>query len=227
MKEINIWITYHRDEQIQEYSLHEDETCRLFKGNNLAITGENINHLNVFYSELVTLYWVWKNEIRSRLVGFCHYRRLFGKLLEIQPGECQVLNVNTHCNVFKHYKQAHNYQDLNVIIDILNDFYGIGNKYSTYLLEGTVFIPFCCFVVHWEDFEKLCGFLFKILFEFDRRNALSMNPSLYRKKAERDFPYDNVDYQQRAAGFLAERLISCYLFLEMKILCLNEIQKKQ
>lgn len=223
MKELNVWITYHRDEQIQEYSLHEDEICRLFKGNNLAITGENINYLNAFYSELVTLYWVWKNKKKSAIVGFCHYRRQFGKLLELQLGECQVLCVNTHCNVFKHYKLAHNYQDLYDIIRILNELYGIDNKYSKYLLEGTVFIPFCCFVMHWEDFEKLCEFLFKILFEFDRRNGLSLNPVQYREKAERDFPYDNVDYQQRAAGFLAERLISCYLLHELKVLCLNEI----
>ena len=58
---------------------------------------------------------------------------------------------------------------------------------------------------------------------FRSRNHLAMNANIYRKKAELDFPYDNVDYQQRAVGFLAERLISCYLLQEMKVLCVNEI----
>ena len=93
MKELTIWITYHDDRQIQEYDLHENDTYRLFKGNNQKVEGENINHLNSFYSELVTLYWVWKNEIRSKSVGFCHYRRKFTDVVDVVPGTCQVMKV--------------------------------------------------------------------------------------------------------------------------------------
>ena len=223
MKDYQMWITYHKDEQIQQYSLQEDETTRLFNGRDLQIGGDNINHLNAFYSEMVTLYWVWKNNERSRIVGFSHYRRTLGRLLELKKGECQVLAVNSRCDVFKHYKLSHNYHDMYDVVNIVNDIYGSGNKYSHYLLEGRVFIPFCCFVMYWDDYSRLCEFLFGILFEFDRRNHLAMNANIYRKKAELDFPYDNVDYQQRAVGFLAERLISCYLLQEMKVLCVNEI----
>lgn len=113
------------------------------------------------------------------------------------------------------------------VIDIVNDLYGVGNKYSKYLLEGKVFIPFCCFVVHWDDFVRLCDFLFEILLEFDRRNSLGLDPVKYREKAERDFRYGNVDYQQRYMGFLAERLVSCYLLNEMNVLCIKEISKVQ
>lgn len=71
MKDLTIWITYHDDKQVKEYGLEEDETFRLFKGNDLTVGGENINHLNRFYSELTTFYWVWKNQVRSKVVGFC------------------------------------------------------------------------------------------------------------------------------------------------------------
>lgn len=226
MKDFQMWITYHHDEQIQQYSLREDEHTRLFKGNDLQVGGDNINHLNAFYSEVVTLYWVWKNNAKSRLVGFSHYRRTFGRLLTLDRGECQVLAVNSRCDVFRHYKLAHNYHDLCGVVDILDDTYGKDNKYSHYLLEGGVFIPFCCFVMNWDDFLRLCNFLFGVLFEFDRRNGLCMDASRYREKAERDFPYDDVGYQQRSMGFLAERLISCYLLQEMKVLCVNEINMK-
>ncbi len=222
-----MWVTYHQDSQIGEYSLCEDEHTRLFKGNRLDVAGDNINRLNAFYSEIVTLYWVWRNDVRSEVVGFCHYRRQFCKLLDVQEGECQVLCLNPTIGVLSHYKQAHNYQDMYSVIDIVNDLYGTGNKYVRYLLEGKVFIPFCCFVVHWDDFVRLCDFLFEILFEFDRRNSLDLAPEKYREKAERDFRYGNVDYQQRYMGFLAERLISCFLLSEMNVLCIKEISKGQ
>ena len=58
-KEMTVWLTYHDDAQIEQYNLKEDETIRLFKGNNTEVKGENINHLNRFYSEMTTMYWVW------------------------------------------------------------------------------------------------------------------------------------------------------------------------
>ena len=65
MKDLTIWCTYHKDEQIQQFGLLEDDVMRLFKGNDTGIEGENINHLNPFYSEIVTLYYVWKTESKA------------------------------------------------------------------------------------------------------------------------------------------------------------------
>lgn len=223
MNNLTIWCTYHDDSQIEQYHLCNTETLRLFKGTNVDIGGNNINHLNKFYSEIVTLYWVWKNDVQSKRVGFCHYRRRFGRILDFGKGCCQVLAINYHCNVLAHYKCAHNYHDMYDMIDILNDMYGKDNKYSRYLLGSDVFIPFCSFVMYWEDFSRLCDFFFPILFEWDRRNGLDMTPSKYMEKAKRDFRYDNVDYQCRAVSFLAERIISCWLFCEMEVYCLNAI----
>jgi hypothetical protein len=222
MKNLIIWQTYHDDVQIEQYHLHETDTIRLFKGNNLSVEGENINHLNKFYSELVTLYWVWKNNVRSKMVGFCHYRRIFGRTIDLEDKSCQVLTVS-HFNVMGHYKSAHNYQDFYDAIDILNEQFGKNNKYSQYMLRSNVFIPFCSFIMHWEDFTRLCSFVFSVLFAFDDLHQLDMSPQHYMEKAQKDFRYDNVDYQCRAMSFLGERLISCWLFCEMKIYCLHTI----
>jgi len=223
MKDLTIWCTYHDDSQIEQYHLSNTDTLRLFKGNDISVDGENINHLNKFYSEIVTLYWVWKNDVKSDRVGFCHYRRKFGRILDFGKGCCQVLTINYHCNVLAHYKGAHNFQDMYDMIDILNEKYGKDNHYSEYLLKSNVFIPFCCFVMHWEDFTRLCNFLFPVLYEFDRRNDLNLSPAEYLKKAKKEFRYDDVDYQCRAMSFLAERLISCWLVCEMEVYCLNVI----
>lgn len=74
----------------------------------------------------------------------------------------------------------------------------------------------CCFIMTWNDFNKLCDWLFPILFEWDKRYNLNMDANRYRLKAESDFRYEDVDYQQRAISFLAERLISCYIVTNMK-----------
>ena len=215
------WITYHDDRQLEEYGLKETESVRLFKGNDTNVEGENINHLNAFYSEMTTMYWVWKNNKKSKKVCFSHYRRRFREFIDILSGQCQVLDINRNCSVFYHYKTWHNYQDMYDMVDILNEKYGEGNIYSEYLLKSNVFIPYCCFMMHWEDFDRLCKFLFPILFAFDTKNGLDMTPMNYVAKAQRDFRHDNVSYQQRAISFLAERLISCYLVCEMEVCCLN------
>lgn len=214
-------MTYHDDQLLTEYNLKETDTISLFKGNETSVKGDNINYLNRFYSELTTMYYVWKNRKESQLVGFCHYRRLFKECFDIDEGQCQVLTIIYGCNVFQQYKISHNYQDLYDVIDILCEQYGNNNKYSKYLLYGNVFIPFCCFIMDYSDFEKLCNWLFPILLAWDRKNDLNMNPDNYMDKARRDFRYDNVDYQCRAVAFLAERLISCYIVTEMKPFCIN------
>ena len=142
MEDTVIWLTYHDDKQIKEFNIKEDGCIKLFKGNDINVSGDNINHLNRYYSEIVTLYYVWKNCIESKFVGFCHYRRKFSYICEMEKGECQVLGINYNNPVFSHYKVSHNYLDLYSIIDLLNDKYGERNKYSEYLLKGNIFVPY-------------------------------------------------------------------------------------
>ena len=223
-KEMVMWLTYHKEEQLHQYDLKEDGMTRLFKGYDISVEGENINHLNRFYSEMTTMYWVWKNEMRSQYVGFCHYRRRFTHFMELEAGECQVMEIVTFpYSVCQHYKNAHNYNDLYDIVEILDDKYGSGNKYSDYLLNSQAFIPFCSFIMHYDDFKSLCEFFFPVLFEYDRRHGLNMDACKYMEKAQSDFRYDNVEYQCRAMSFLAERLISCYIVSNMKAVCVKAL----
>mgnify|MGYP002622700820 CR=1 FL=1 len=227
MKELTIWRTYHDDSQLVDYSLKEEGAIKLFKGN-VLVEGENINHLNQFYSEMTTMYWVWKNNVRSKKVGFCHYRRVFSRVIDIQEGECQVMHIN-HFGfpIFRQYKSAHNYQDYYDVVDILNDFYGKDNPYAAYMMNSNIFIPFCSFIMHYEDFASLCEFFFPVLFEYDRRHGLNLIAENYQRKAERDFRHDNVNYQRRTMSFLAERLISCYIVNHLKPICVSTLNSFQ
>lgn len=76
---INIWVVGTKDGDVKE--LKND--C--YKEFITTHTPElpNINPLNRFLSEFVAMWYVWKNNIYSQYVGFCHYRRLI-KLQDIR-----------------------------------------------------------------------------------------------------------------------------------------------
>ena len=218
MNDINVWITYHDDKQIEEYSLNKRTEYKLFKANDTDIEGENINYLNKFYSEICTLYWVYKNRKKSRMVGFCNYRHLLTDWFDLEDGVCITdppIRMSSTI-IYNYYKEDHNIFDMIDATDIINEIYGDGNKYTRYLLNERVFIGNCCFIMNYGDFEKLCEFLFPILEKFDRRNNLNMNFDNYITKAKRDSKYGDVDYQCRALAYLSERLISCYIYTNMK-----------
>lgn len=42
-------------------------------------TGEHIAQKNANYCELTAMYWIWKNDCDSDIIGICHYRRYFTK----------------------------------------------------------------------------------------------------------------------------------------------------
>jgi len=46
MIELQVWITYHDDSQIEDFGLAEDDMFRLFKGNDTNVEGEKHRRLN-------------------------------------------------------------------------------------------------------------------------------------------------------------------------------------
>ena len=211
MNDYKIWISYHKDEQVQKYGLHDDDTHKLFATHH-DVEGKNINDLNSVYSEMVTMYYVWKNEQKSDYVGFNHYRRKFGVSRLPNNGECQILQANHFGNatIYQQYARYHNVKDLDTMLELLDNRYGVGNAYRKHICESHVMLTKCCFLMKWTDFTKLCKFLFPLLDDF-AASCGCLTADDWRKKAEKDFDSEHATYQMRVVSFLAERLISAWI----------------
>jgi hypothetical protein len=213
-----MWVTYHKDEFLKDYGLVEDEHHKLFATHKTP-SEKNINHMNSVYSEMVTLWYVWQNNLKTDYVGFEHYRRRMSVNQMPKKGECQIfraINFGSQ-TVYQQYAQCHNSKDMDTMISVLDEKYGAGNQYSTYLKKDNIFVANCCFMMQWADFTKLCNYLFPLLDGFASACGISSSDvEGWRNKAIFDFKKVKTEYQMRAVSFLAERLISAWIVTNMK-----------
>lgn len=200
-------------------------------------TGDNISFLNNYFCELSAIYWVWKNQDKignPNHIGFMHYRRhfLFAEndyapnffgLVKFNEANQDYLdnhltndeNINRICSTYdaiipqkidittlgnektnyEQYKVHHNIKDYEKAINIINTKYP---EYSIYVdkYNNSNYAYFLnMFVFKKEIFEEYCSWLFDILFDL----------------------YDNIEqnkndsYQQRAIGFISERLTGIFI----------------
>jgi len=206
-----LWVTYHKDELIQQYNLREDEHHRLFAAHH--------DPRNVFMSEFVTLHDVWNRRVRSTYVGFCHYRRLLTVTRLPNPGECQVrrrIRFPNSETMYEQYRRCHNIKDLDLLLQIIDKRYGSDNPYSRYLRTSTTMLPNVCFLMAWRDYMKMGDFLFPLLYDFADATGCGMIAQNWIQKAVADFGPADAPYQQRLLGFLAERLVSAWIEINLK-----------
>jgi len=216
-----IWQTYHNDALLTEYNLQEDEHHRLFAVHKDAPL-KNINYLNPCWSELTTMWYVWRNRLASPLVGFAHYRRPLNPVRLPQKGECMIykqIRLRYGETVRDQYARCHNVEDFDLMIELINHRYGEGNPYVQHLLTSPRMIINCCFLMHWQDFMALGDFLFPLLDDFAESTGCGRDIERWREKARRDFSAadaQTVSYQMRLPGFLAERLISAWITTHLR-----------
>ena len=70
------YVTYCNDNQKNEFNIKETEHIKLiniFEDMELP----NINHINHHYSQIISMYYVWKNNLYSDYVCIWDHRRFF------------------------------------------------------------------------------------------------------------------------------------------------------
>lgn len=204
-------------------------------------TGDNISYKNKYYSELTGIYWVWKNQ-QAGIIGCCHYRRfftarpepfwyklkrllyfparlykkrfgliytnnveLFGKailskteILEIFESYDAIFPQRRkfRYSIREHYRRYHDLRDLDLIAEIMRE------KCPEYLaafesvMSGNRLYANNMFILRKPDYDRFMLWWFEMLFEFENR----INKADYK------------GYQQRIMGFMAERLLTIWIY---------------
>lgn len=187
--------------------------------------GDNISHMNRFFSELTGYYWVWKNYQTKDWVGFCHYRRYFNffdNIPDLNSLDCDVIvpqPIYCYPSPLEQYRACHNIKDLEMVCDIAHKKYNI--PYSVMddvLKENKMLHLFNMFIMKKELFNEYCEFMFGVLGEYLNRCNISSfddvtkmvidNRNDYLKQFS---PNSEVSYQARIGGFLSERLFNVWL----------------
>lgn len=167
-------------------------------------TGDNISHLNGYYSELTGLYWIWKNVHNLDYVGTCHYRRYLIDDKENIMNEQQYLEIfrdydlvttkRVILNNSYHYGFAanHNVAALDMTGEVIKEIYPeyydtfikLVNENETYF--GNMFVTTKTY------FDRYAEWLFNIFFEVQKRI---------------DMETDKDAYHRRVFGFISEFLL--------------------
>ena len=199
-------------------------------------TGDNISDRNRRYSELTGMYWIWKNDKDSDIIGLNHYRRYFADntnvdfidretiLENLSKYDAMILGhdsdfemcYNPDFSIYMGYKSAHNGKDFeNALIACKELFPDIYDAYYYEMMNSTAACMCNVIICRREIFMKYCEFLFPILFEVE-------------KKIDWDSDFYKDEYQIRALGFLSERMLRAWLvvnrytFKDQKILSFDQ-----
>lgn len=161
--------------------------------------GDNISRKNRQYCELTVLYWIWKNDC-SDYAGLSHYRRRFqlseSEIEKIVSSDIDVIvtvpviNFNT---VRGQYEIDHDIRDWDVMLDAIGTLYPEYFATADRIQRGNCYYGYNMFIAKKEVFDGYCEWLFDILDYCERRIGKKDN-----------------SYQERYAGFLAERLLTIY-----------------
>ncbi len=166
--------------------------------------GDNISSRNRQMCELTAMYWIWKNADQD-VVGVEHYRRRF-----IFPSGWQQIFSQNKADVIlpvplyvrpslkENYVSRHIGEIWEVMMQKLNDIQGTecAHKAKDFFENTGCYSPCNMLIAKKKVYDEMCEWLFPILF------------AVMEEWGEVDDKYQN-----RYPGFLSERLISFFFFL--------------
>ena len=177
--------------------------------------GDNISSLNKSYCELTALYWLWKNA-SADYIGLSHYRRRFdiskseaGSIVENDVDVALTVPVMVTRGIKRQYGMDHSAADWQVLSEEMRK---IHPDYadSMKVVEGhNYFYAYNMFIMKRNVLEMYCEWLFPVLF------------------ACTDKIGEKIDaYQNRYAGFMAERLLNVFLYHNKEKLKIAVVKRK-
>lgn len=180
-------------------------------------TGDNISFKNPFFCELTGLYWAWKN-LNADYIGLSHYRRHFTCSKKIPKNEQEKFKILLNSeqanellndvdillpkkrkyyieNLYDHYKHTMFIEPLDETRNIIEEQCPEYLQEFDKLHKRTSSHMFNMFVMKKEYLDQYCEWLFKILFELEKR----VDPKQYDS------------FQARYLGRVSELLLDVWI----------------
>ena len=229
-----IYCSYSNPDQLEKYPPDWDdaEVEVVTYDTTVGIGPEKINALHPYWSDYVCMYDVWKNNLKTDFVGFEQYsRRLDYSMLVNDSEKCNVFHsVDFPKPIADIYDFFHDGRDIVSLAQILIEQSGtdpsdpLSNPYVKYLFTERTFYSESTFFMSWDKFTEMANFVFSTLLQYDKENGLDLDPAKYEAWTKERFntaSYKNKsnsswEYQRRIFGYLAERLVSAYIFTHFK-----------
>lgn len=181
-----IWTSYHEPTIPIRYNLKENENIKFFCTSD-TLELDNINYLNEYLGEICTMYYIWKNNLKSDYIGFQHYRTLFRNIKSDKdilvengwPGSILELfhqgGLRTHI-LYNSIQYLHNILNIPTT-EIIHK----------YLIANTFCFSCNMFICKWDIFYDLCNVIFGFLDYLFPNNTWKNTDNLY------SYIKDNVD----------------------------------
>lgn len=170
-------------------------------------TGENISAWNDRYGELTGVYWVWKNDTDSDIIGICHYRRFFVDQDRQLLRGCDYERLfktydivvspqmEADRNYLEYYGEAHNAEDLYSVGRAIKKLYPEDYPLFVQVINQPKYYYGNLMVARRELFLDYASWLFAIL-----------------QEAEKEIDVSSYDlYNRRVFGFLSEQLLLLWI----------------
>lgn len=225
MQDIRIYVCCHKDYEdvgidnpcyklISDKDIKNDSKLELIKSDGYLD--------NRLWSELTQIYYIFTHpELQGDWIGLCHYRRYFDFMNDIPELTKPIVpkNIFQSFNNYINYDICHYGRDLLTVSQMIQD---IDESYMPYILnmlDSHHYLPYNMFILPKDVFNDLWSFIFKVLFEFDKKidvnnsyEKMLMHIGDYREGyLEKNMePNNTYQYQARLYGFLSERLLTAF-----------------
>lgn len=116
----------------------------------------------------------------------------------LEQGGCVIAKpVHLHTSLYLQYCEGHYSPDFRTLGDVILETQPAKyiDGFWKYLVGSNLFSPYNMFIMNWEEYDRYCNWLFKILEDFESRIDITHYPV----------------YQKRLFGFVAERLLNLYV----------------
>lgn len=187
---------------------------------------------NIGFSEWQKIYELWKKGNLKDYVGIAHYHRYlsFGPDVNYLPDidelfeKCDIVTKELTMvgNLRSNYANCHNINDYNLVMQILVEKYPEMLLAASQAEQAGIIVDSNIMILKKDDFNKLCEFVFGVLFEYCDRVGIDKTSDesfvSYMKAhiegyMKKHLPDDNEYLQQaRICSFLAERLVAMWIF---------------